>query len=137
MLEVMLSIALIAVLAGISIPVYRSFQTRNDADIAANVAVSSLRRAQALASAVDGDISWGVYAQSGSITLFKGTDYALRDTAYDETFAIPDNISVLGLTEIVFSKFTGIPESVGVLRFVSVDNDARNIDINAKGTISY
>src|SRR3989338_10957347 len=86
LIEVLLSITAIAIIAGISIPVYQSFKNRNDLDIAATVFAQTARRAQVLAQAADGDTSWGARAQSGSITLFKGGSYATRDASYDETY---------------------------------------------------
>ena len=44
MIEVMLSLAIIAVLAGISTPIYQSFQVRNDLDIAAVTIAQSIDR---------------------------------------------------------------------------------------------
>lgn len=133
----LLSIALITVIAGMSVPIYQSFQVRNDLDIAAVTTAQTLRRAEALAQAVDGDISWGVNIQSGSVTLFKGTSYAARDTAFDEVFDVPTSITPSGLSEIVFTKFTGLPASTGTITLTSNINETRSITINAKGMVSY
>lgn len=75
----MLSIAIITMLFGLSTPIYQSFQVRNDLDIAATTIVQSLRRAQVLSQAVDGETNWGVNVKSGSITIFKGVSYDARD----------------------------------------------------------
>lgn len=137
LLEVVLSLAVIAVIAGISIPVYESFQVRNDLDITATTYAQSLRRAQILAEAVDGDIAWGVYIIGGSITLFKGTSYPLRDSSFDEVFTIPPSITPSGIAEIVFTKFTGLPQTTGIVTLTSNINETRTITINARGTVSY
>jgi prepilin-type N-terminal cleavage/methylation domain-containing protein len=137
LLEVLLSVAAIAIIAGISVPLYQSFQNRNDLDIAAVSTAQTLHRAQALAQAVDGDTSWGVNIQSGSITLFKGTSYAARDTAYDEVFDVPTSIAPSGISEIIFAKFTGLPQITGTITFTSNNNETRNITINAKGMVGY
>lgn len=133
----LLSISLITIIAGISVPVYQSFQVRNDLDIATTTLAQSLRRAEVLAQAVDGDISWGVSIQSGNITLFKGTSYAARDTALDEVFDVPTSIAPSGVSEIVFAKFTGLPTSTGTITLTSNINETRAITINAKGMVSY
>lgn len=141
LLEILLSITTIAIIAGISIPIYQAFQNRNNLDIAAVTFAQTARRAQVLAQATDGDTSWGVRAQIGSITLFKGTSYAGRDASYDETFDLPSSItpsSALGnFWEVVFTKFTGLPQATGTLTLTSVNNETRNITLNAKGTASY
>lgn len=137
LLEVLLSIAIIGLITGIGIPVYQSFQVRNDLDIATVSIAQSLRRAETLAEAVDGDISWGIRVQSGSITLFKGTSYAARDTNFDEVFQVPTSIAPSGVQEIVFAKFTGLPQTTGTTTLTSNTNETRTITINAKGMVSY
>ena len=137
MLEVLLSIATITIIASISIPVYQSFQTRNDLDIAVVETVESARRAQILSEAVDGDISWGIKAQNGGITVFKGASYITRDVLFDEAFNVPANITISGISEIVFSKFFGLPQTTGVIVFTSNAGETKNITINSKGMIDY
>ena len=137
LLEVLLSLAAIALISGISIPLYQSFQVRNDLDIAATTYAQSLRRAQILAQAMDGDIAWGVYMTSGSITLFRGISYVSRDSNFDEVFEIPASITPSGISEIIFTKFTGLPQTTGSVTLTSTINETRVITINARGTISY
>ncbi len=110
--------------------------TKNDLDIAAVSIAQSLRRAQILSQSVDGDTSWGVKAQSGSITLFKGTSFAARDTNFDETFEVPTTIGVGGGAEIIFAKFTGLPQTTGNIN-ISTESDSRSLTINEKGTVGY
>ncbi len=137
LVEMLLSIAAMSIIAGISIPLYQSFQNRNDLDIATVTLAQSMRRAGALAQASDGDASWGIAVATGTITLFKGGSYAARDAAYDESYAMPENIAVSGLSEAVFAKFTGMPVGTGTTVFTSVNNETRSITLNAKGTVSY
>ncbi len=137
LLEVLLSVAAIAIIAGISVPIYQSFQVRNDLDIATVTIAQAFRRAQLLSQAVDGDTGWGVFVQSGSITLFKGISYAARDTAFDEIFEVPTNITPTGVSEIVFTKFTGNPQTTGTIILTSSTNETRSIIINAKGMVNY
>ncbi len=137
LLEVIISLACIGIIFGISIPVYQSFQVRNDLDIATNNLAHSLRRAQKLSVSGDGDTKWGVYVQTGSIIIFKGTSYQARDISFDESFDVPATITPSGMLEVVFSKVFGIPESVGTFTFTSSINETRNITINQKGMVDY
>lgn len=137
LLEVLLSVASIAIIAGISVPIYQSFQVRNDLDIATVEIAQSARRAQTLSQAVDGDTSWGIKIQSGSKAVFKGLSYAARDATFDEVFEVPTSITPSGISEIVFTKFTGLPQTTGTITLTSNTNETRNITINAKGTVSY
>ena len=93
LLELLLAVAVVAVLSGMSIPVYQTFQVKNDLDVAENTTVQSLKRAQILSQAADGDTTWGVNIQSGAITLFKGASFAARDSSYDEAFNMPTSIA--------------------------------------------
>jgi prepilin-type N-terminal cleavage/methylation domain-containing protein len=141
LLELLLSVAVISLLAGLSLPVYRTLMKKNDLDIAANTIASSLRRAQILSQAVDGDtavgvdVVWGVRTQPGGIILFKGASYTGRDTDFDETFEVPVTIDVDD-TEVIFTKFTGYPQATGTIN-LSTENDTRAVTINEKGTITY
>ena len=74
-IELMITVALVAMVAAFSFSAFQSFQVKNDLDIAVNTIVQSLWRAQTLAQASDGDISWGVKVQSGSIVLFGGASF--------------------------------------------------------------
>jgi len=137
LIEILLSIAAITIIAGISIPIYQLFQVRNDLDIATVEIVQSVRRAQILSQAVDGDTSWGIKIQSGSIIVFKGVSYAARDATFDELFDVPTSMTPSGVSEIVFTKFTGLPQTTGTITLTSNANETRTITINAKGMVSY
>ncbi len=136
LLELLLTIGLMGALAGISLPIYRNLMKKNDLDIAATTVALSLRRAQLLSQAVDGDTTWGVKIQSGSIVVFKGTTYAARDTAYDESFDLQSSISPSGTTEYVFSKFSGNLSATATAT-LSSESDSRNITVTTKGRVSY
>lgn len=137
LLEVLLSVAIIGLIIGIGSPIYQLFQTRNDLDVATNNIASSLRRAQVLSQAVDGDNSWGLSIQTGEITLFRGVSYASRDASFDELFDLPQSIVPSGISEIVYEKFSGEPQTFGTITLTSNANEIRNININEKGTIDY
>lgn len=137
MIEMALSLAVITLIAGMSVPVYQSFQIRNDLDIATVSIVHSARRAEVLAGASDGDSNWGVKVEAGSIFVFKGSSFASRDSAYDEIFDLPASITPTGLLELVFTKFSGLPVSTGTTTLSSTAGEVRDIAINAKGTLTY
>src|SRR6266403_4276678 len=87
--ELMLALALVGILA-VSVPLLLSQNTPgiNDMDQAVHTSREMLLRSQEYARAVKGDSSWGVAFLPGKIALFKGTSYATRDPAYDETEAV-------------------------------------------------
>jgi prepilin-type N-terminal cleavage/methylation domain-containing protein len=137
LIEVLLSIALITVLAGVAVPTYYSLFYKNDLDVAKNQVAQSLRRAEVLSSASDGDATWGLKIQSGSVIIFKGLNYTDRDIKYDEAYQISSSIVPSGLLEIVFNKMTGFPQLTGNIVLTSINGETRTITINAKGQIAY
>lgn len=137
LLELMLSMAIITILAATSVPVYETFTRRNDLDLTTQSIVSSIRRAQTYARASHGNDAWSVNIQSGVATLFKGTNFATRDATQDETVSIPGSVTMGGLSEIQFAAFTSTPNTTGSITLTSTANDARTITVNAKGMVSY
>lgn len=137
LLEMLLSVAIITILVGLSVPVYETFVRRNDLDLTAQNVAAILRRAQTYARAVNTDNVWGVEVQSGIITLFQGTVFASRNTIYDETLALPNTVTPSGLSEVQFSKFNATPNTTGSITLTSTTNNTRTITINAKGMVDY
>jgi len=137
LIEILLSITCIAIISAISIPIYQSFQNRNDLNITADTLVQGLRRAQVLAQASEGDTSAGVKIETSSITIFRGTSFVLRDSAWDEAFAIPSSITPTGLNEIVFSRLFGLPSTTGNIILSSNIDENKTININGKGMLTY
>lgn len=135
--ELLLSIAIIAILSGLSVPVYQSFQVKNDLDVAVNTTAQSLRRAQVLSQTVDGDISRGVNVGNSAITVFKGSSFASRDSNFDEVFDLPTTITPSGLQEIVFNKFSGLPQNSGTMTLSSTTNETKTLNLNGKGMVEY
>lgn len=135
--EVLLSVALLGMIGGMIIPMYRTFMVRNDLDVATVTLVHNLRRAQSLSQSADGDMTWGVHVGVGSILVYKGSSYVLRDVNYDENTSIPKTITLGGITEITFSKVVGVPSATGTVQFTSQANETRNITINEKGMVDF
>lgn len=135
LIEMLLSVVIIGILAGISAPVWGNLQIKNDLDIAATTVTQTLRRAQMLSWAIDGDSSWGVHTGEGKIVLFKGSTYAGRDSNYDEIFDLPSDITPSGINDIIYSKLLGEPQTTGTITLTTA-TDSKNITINTKGMIS-
>lgn len=135
--EILLSLALLSIIGGMTIPMYRTFMIRNDLDIAVVTLVQNLRRAQSLSQAGDGDMEWGVRVGVGGILIYKGTSYILRDSSFDESTSIPTSIVPTGLIEVNFSKVLGLPSATGTFTLTSQVNELRNITINEKGMVNF
>ncbi len=137
LIEVLLSVVLLSMIAGMSIPLSRIFLERNELDQTTATLAQTLRRAQFMSIAQDGDSTWGVKVTSSSILLFKGSSYATRDQIFDESTSIAPSIIFSGLSEVVFQKGTGTPTATGTSTFTARSNEIRNVTINQKGMVSY
>lgn len=137
LLEILLSVSLLAIIGGMVIPSYHTFIVRNDLDIATVTLAHNLRRAQSLSQSADGDMTWGVHVGVGSILIYKGASYILRDSSFDENTQIPTTIVPTGINEVTFSKVFGIPNATGTFSLTSQANEQRNVTINEKGMVDY
>ncbi len=139
LIELLLSVVTISLIAGISMPVYVSYQNRNELESKVFELTGMIRRAQMYARSGSGDSQWGVNVQSGvSATLFKGTSYATRDTAEDEILVLPSSISTSGLSNILFTKLEGDPTTSGSVTLLSASiNQSKTVTITSGGMVSY
>ncbi|HEV7453919.1 MAG TPA: type II secretion system protein [Candidatus Saccharimonadales bacterium] len=137
LLEVLLSVSIISLLAGLSVPVYDAFVRRNDLDLTTQTVAATLRRAQTYARSGDYDTAWSVEIQAATVTLFQGTNFGGRNTNYDEPVSIPASITPSGLGEVQFAKFTSAPNTTGNIILTSTANAAKTISINGKGSVDY
>jgi len=135
--ELLVVIALIGISAAAFIPLSRALQNKNDITSVADIISQNLRRAQALSQSVDGDTTWGVHFQTGSVTLFQGPNYIGRNINFDEVFSISPKVNFTGgIQEVVYSKLKGEPNSTGNIN-ISLNSETKNININAKGILTY
>lgn len=135
--EMLLSVALLAIIGGMSVPMYRVFMVRDELDVAVTTVVQNLRRAQSMSRSSSGDMTWGVHVGVGSILVYKGASYVLRDSSFDENTSIPTTIVPTGMNEVTFSKSSGVPSATGTFILTSQANETRTITINEKGTVDY
>lgn len=136
LIEVLVTVALVVSLVGISIPIYQNFQIINELDSAVNLSVRVLRSTQMQSQAVQQDSSWGVYFSSGKVTIYKGNTYATRDSSFDQAYDISANVNVSGLNDFNYSKVFGDPSSTGTITFTNFNN-AKTITVNSKGALTY
>lgn len=137
LIEMLLSVTIIAMLAGMTVPVYDTFVRRNDLDLTTQSLAATLRRAEQYARLQNGDASWGVHVDPTTVTLFKGTNFGARDTTYDETLNIPGSITPGGLSEVQFAKFSGAPNTTGSITLTSSTSDTRTVTVNSEGMVDY
>jgi len=136
LIELMLTVGVISILLMITVPVMQRYLARNDMDVLSSVIVQDLYRAQSLARAGENNGNWGVYVQSGSITLFQGAAYTTRNQAKDEVYTISPSTVITGKNEYVFTAFTGNIVSPGTTTITN-NADIKTVAVSAKGVIDY
>lgn len=137
LVEMLLSVSIIVLLVGVSLPVYFNAQTRNDTVTTAETIADALRRAQTYARGVGSDNTWGVNFQSKSATVFQGASYAARVTAYDETLTIPSDMTIGYNGDVVFAEMTGLPSLALSVGLTSSNGETATVTMNAKGMVDY
>lgn len=134
LVELLLSVSILGIIAGFTTPLYIGFQNRNQLAVFSDTVVGALRKAQYYAIHKSNNSQWGVAVGGGSVTVFAGESYALRDQSLDEVHPIPATITASGLNAVVFTKGTGEPSVTGVLTLESVGY-TRTITVDPKGVI--
>jgi len=132
--EVLLTIGVIGITAGVSVPMFRNYQIRSDLDLAVAQTIGGLTRAQLLSQTGQEDNMWGFRVPEG--TLFQGASYAIRDPDFDEIMILPPSISVYGIEEVVFSRVDGVPSPVGDIILEALNGEQRTITVSADGMLS-
>jgi prepilin-type N-terminal cleavage/methylation domain-containing protein len=135
LVEILLTVALIAMVAGFSVPLFQSFLFQNQVATATTLVTRAVRSAQAYSQGVRGDSAWGVAFMPNGVTLFKGESYSARDSSEDLHYSL-QGVTLSGVGEIVFSKHRGYLSS-SVTVYISSTSGNNILEINEKGTIKY
>lgn len=131
-IEVLIVVAILAVLLGIGLPLtIRFYQTYQISTLSENT-LNMIRSAQEKARSGLG--AHGIHAEPGGITLYRGTSYALRDTAFDEREEIPSSITFLGTLDFQFMPPLGRPVSAGMITLQNVHR-TDTISVNVQGLV--
>jgi len=127
LIEVLLVLGLVSVVGAVGMPMFRSFQTRSDVSLAAEYIRQGMDRAKLLSETGHMDSTWGFRVGSG--ILFKGASFATRDSAYDETFDIPETVGITGLQEVTFSKLLGSPSATGTVLLTALTGEQVSVSL--------
>lgn len=136
LLEVMLSLAFIAVLSALPFLWTRFSLSTNDLRLTEQVIVHGLRQGQLFARAEMNDASWGVKIGTSSIVLFEGESYDARMSGSDRTMPYPNTVLITGIDEVVYEKFTGEPRVTGEI-MVGDANSLHTITLRTHGLLDY
>ncbi|QQS60848.1 MAG: prepilin-type N-terminal cleavage/methylation domain-containing protein [Candidatus Moraniibacteriota bacterium] len=134
LIEVLTVMAVIGIFASIGVSGFFSFKKGNDFLLSIEQANNTIRLARMKALNGNNDDDWGVHITASQILVFKGNDFINRNISYDEVVSLSEVASVSGLTQIIFSKMSGLPSDVGVIYF-NDGNQNKSIEINEKGMV--
>lgn len=143
LVEILLVIAILGGLIGISFPILRSLLITNYLTGSADEIVQTLRQAQTNAISGAGDSKWGVFfdKDNNKFIFFKGETFLGRDQSYDLISDLPKSIKIESIslngggTAIVFQKTNGKTNQYGSLTLEGLNNQTKDIIINQYGVI--
>lgn len=135
-IELILVVAIVALIAALSSPFYSRFLLQNSVDNTTNQLLGSLRKAQTYAMAGKQTSAWSVNFSSNTITLYMGTTFAGHDATYDETFSVNPAVSVSGMTDISYARITGLPTPTSATITISSGNNNETITLNSQGVVN-
>lgn len=133
LIEVLVSLALLAIVSGIVFISFSDLSDANALDSSVSNTVARLNEARSKTLSSKEDMQYGVHLQSDSIISFAGSSYVIDDPSnksYDLNNAVEiSNISIAGGSDIVFDRLTGQTDNIGTFSIRLKD------DINASSTI--
>lgn len=136
LIELLLVIAIISIISLLSSVFYSRYLLENSVGNTALQIAGSLRKAQIYSMMGKQGSGWGVNYSANTITLFKGNSFISRDPTFDETFSVNSNISITGLTDLIFSRVTGLPTPTTSTITISAGTNNKTITINSYGIVS-
>ncbi len=132
-----------AILVLAAVPFFQSFSASHQIDVNSQDLLGALRRAQSAAMNGKENSKFGVYFTTGfgaSFIFFRGDSYAARDTEYDETYNLPQTVSLAlslgGPSEITFTRVKGTPSATGTITLSNVNSETKILSINQVGRIN-
>jgi prepilin-type N-terminal cleavage/methylation domain-containing protein len=147
LIELVIVIAIISVLIAIVIPNFFSFNKSSNLDNSVREFISVLKLAQNKTLSSENYDQYGVYLNTGispnQYIIFKGTDYASRDTSFDQLYSLPEiiefyNVNLSGGNQIIFDRLTGASNSGDISIRLKIDiNQNKTVYISSSGTISF
>jgi prepilin-type N-terminal cleavage/methylation domain-containing protein len=134
-IELLLTVSIVLVIGTFSVVFFSRFLTQNAVANTQDQLMGQLRKAQLYAVMGKQNGSWGVRYGANTITLFQGTSYASRNAALDEVVSVYATTSIVGFTEVVFAKVTGLPSTNGTYT-VTGSTSTRPVVLSAQGGVS-
>ncbi|MBI4079051.1 MAG: prepilin-type N-terminal cleavage/methylation domain-containing protein [Candidatus Levybacteria bacterium] len=130
LIELLLVISIVSIVSLSATPFYARFLTQNAVSDTTDRIIGSLRKAQIYSMMGKQNSAWGVRYTGNILTL-----YVWGNTAFDENFTVGSNITISGLTDIVFAKTTGLPTPSTLTIIITGGNTTKTVSVNAEGAV--
>lgn len=136
--QLLLVIALLAVLAAIASPYYLAWQTRQQARTASATLWADLHYAQSRAMQLEQGEPWGVHIDNSlhQYVIFRGSSYNSADS-YNEPINYAGTVTISPSADIIFAGLTGTTTAATLtITPEALPSEAQTITINAQGLIT-
>ncbi len=115
LVDLILTLGIFGIVVGSGAVILSDFLNRSYLQNTSRSVVDHLRRAQGFAMIRYQDSEWGVHFDTVDqrFTLFKGTVFATRDPAFDESEDLPDSLSLQNIVlngggnDVIFNQVLG------------------------------
>jgi hypothetical protein len=132
--ETLMTLGIMAVTAGLAVPMWRNMQIRKDLQLATTQVKLALEVAQSDARKGVQSSGWGVYINPSvdGAVLFRGLSY---NGTSEQTFPFPPTVRVDGLQEVAFLPVSGAPTAQGEIIFTSLQGDQMILAVTPQGSL--
>lgn len=142
-LELLMVVAIMAILAAIVVSPFAQFRNSKVLDTAGENALSILTKARGNTLSSKNSYQYGVHFESSQVVLFRGATYSPSDVnneivVLDSALEI-SSISLTGAgSDVLFDRLTGKTSQDGtiIIRIKSDISKTRTITVNATGVVS-
>lgn len=139
-LETLLAMMLMTMLVAIPFSLNSNVVYRTQADSAQIQIGHAIRTAELYAMQSKLNDAWGIFIQSQTVTVFKGTSYAIRDASYDEVYTYDTKTTLTvtsGSSIVYFYERTGIPTSSVSVSISNGGGSTKTVSLSANGALTY
>ena len=132
--ELLIVFGIFAILAAIGVPIGLNFYLSYQFDAEYELLISLLQNARNLAMVNRNESDHGLFLDTDEFVIFQGSSYSSRVASGDRSFPRASNISIGGLSEIVFSALSG-NASASTTYSLSDGTIIRDLYINSEGLV--
>ncbi|KKQ41389.1 MAG: seg [Microgenomates group bacterium GW2011_GWC1_37_8] len=125
LVELILAIAIIAIIAAASAPFYVKFVAQNNLEVSTDKVISAIRKTQSYAMDGKDNATWGFCMSGNNLRLFRGT---CTTPTFNEDFDLT-GVTVSGLTETIFSGLSGKRGEPSNTLNITVTNDIGSVNV--------